>query len=158
MWYTDSHIFLLLSLPLSLPPLPISPCSHAPFCWTSGGCYRGTEYEPSTGLWGEWVHRRVPFGLRRRPWHQESCPHDKGMSFTSSEKENTHWNTLKWFECSARVRQKWMCLEMLTKTKCSNLFLPSSIYLKHLNGYFVKEHIWIVYFLVLLNSQSMSLY
>ena len=90
----DSHTISLFCS-LYLLPFPIPSCSHAPFRWTSGGRYRGTEYKPSTGLWGERVHWCIPSGLWRRPWHQESCPHDKGMSITSSKrkKKNTHWNT-----------------------------------------------------------------
>lgn len=65
--------------------IPMSFCSHATFCWTSGGSYRSPEYQPPTDVWGEWVHWCVPFGLRRCPRHQESCPYDKGTASIFSE-------------------------------------------------------------------------
>lgn len=90
----------------SPPPLSIPLRSHAPFCWTSGGSYWGTEHKPPTGLWGEWVHWCVPIGLRWRPWHQKSCPHDKGMSL----KLKILWNIQQRLNTDKHISKCWLVL------------------------------------------------
>ncbi len=63
----------------------------------------------------------------------------------SLKEENSHsqilWNGLT---AQQELDCEWMCLEMLTEAECSNLFLPSSIYLKRLIGYFANVDIWTI--------------
>lgn len=76
------------SLTVCFPSVSI--CSDAPLCRTSGSSDWGTEHKPPAALRGERVHWCIPFGLRRRAWHQESGPHDKGTFTVTLQVDRRH--------------------------------------------------------------------